>query len=351
MLLRRLARPMLAATFIWGGINVLRSPAGHAEAAKPVLDAFGPEDRPADETMVKIDAGVKIVAGSMLAFGKFPRLASTALAASLVPTTLAAHRFWEESDPEVRSAQQVQFLKNAGLLGGLLIAAADTEAKPSLGWRARRAARRAGESAQKTSHLATDLAAGLAGAVSVGGSGLQKDLQKKAVSVQKAAAATRAELEKRASEVDVSGMQKKAATRAASVAAEIDVPGLQKKAAKRAAAVQKAAAAKASEIDVSGLQKKAAKRAAAVQKAAAAKASEIDVSGLQKKAAKQAAALQKAATATRAEIEKKAPEVLEQASRLGHDLAARAAVVGTEVAHQAEGAAKDARKRLATLSS
>ena len=84
--------------------------------------------------------GSKIVAGTMLAFGKFPRLASTALAASLVPTTLAGHRFWEEDDPEVRAQQQIHFLKNVGLLGGLLIAAADTHGKPSLGWRARKAA-------------------------------------------------------------------------------------------------------------------------------------------------------------------------------------------------------------------
>src|SRR6185437_9205720 len=98
------------------------------------------DERPDDEMLVKIDAGVKIVAGTMLAFGKFPRLASTALAASLIPTTLAGHRFWEEDDPEVRAQQQIHFLKNLGLLGGLLIAAADTQGKPSLGWRARKAA-------------------------------------------------------------------------------------------------------------------------------------------------------------------------------------------------------------------
>src|SRR5689334_11671371 len=151
MLLRRAARPMLAAIFISGGIEALRSPQAHAQAAKPVLEAVGPavdqavevaplDQRPDDEMLVKIDAGVKIVAGTALAFGKFPRLASTALAASLVPTTLAGHRFWEEEDPEVRAQQQIHFFKNVGLLGGLMIAAADTQGKPSLGWRARRAA-------------------------------------------------------------------------------------------------------------------------------------------------------------------------------------------------------------------
>ena len=153
MILRRAARPMLAAIFITGGVEALRSPQAHVRAAKPVLEAVGPavdqavevapldlDERPDDEMLVKIDAGVKIVAGTMLAFGKFPRLASTALAASLIPTTLAGHRFWEEDDPEVRAQQQIHFLKNLGLLGGLLIAAADTQGRPSIGWRARKAA-------------------------------------------------------------------------------------------------------------------------------------------------------------------------------------------------------------------
>ena len=39
-----------------------------------------------------------------------------------------------------------------------------------------------------------------------------------------------------------------------------------------------------------------------------------------------------------------------QAGKLGHDVAARASAVGAEVAHQAEGVAKDTRKRVAVLS-
>ena len=175
MLLRRVARPMLAAIFIQGGIAALKSPQGHVQAAKPVLDAVTPvlekatdaaaptidkaaEAAPVDvprtttdwlddETLVKIDGGVKVVAGTMLALGKFPRLASTALAASLIPTTLAGHRFWEETDPEAKQAQQIHFFKNVGLLGGLLIAAADTEGKPSLAWRGRKAAKLAAAAA------------------------------------------------------------------------------------------------------------------------------------------------------------------------------------------------------------
>ena len=66
-----------------------------------------------------------------------------------MPTTLAGHRFWEHEDPKERFGQTSHFLKNAGLLGGLLLAAVDTEGKPSVGYRARRAASRAADATEK----------------------------------------------------------------------------------------------------------------------------------------------------------------------------------------------------------
>ena len=46
----------------------------------------------------RINGAVQVAAGLMLATGRFPRLSSALLAGSLVPTTLAGHRFWEEED-------------------------------------------------------------------------------------------------------------------------------------------------------------------------------------------------------------------------------------------------------------
>ncbi|MDQ3578545.1 MAG: DoxX family membrane protein [Actinomycetota bacterium] len=150
MILRRLARPLLAGIFISGGINALRAPEAHAEAAKPFLDdTLGkagdkvPAQLPTDPvTLVKIDGVVKVGAGIALAFGKFPRLSALLLSGSLIPTTMSTHRFWDEKDPAERQAQQVHFLKNLSLLGGLLLASADTAGKPSLGWRTKRAGHR-----------------------------------------------------------------------------------------------------------------------------------------------------------------------------------------------------------------
>lgn len=153
MILRRIARPLLAAIFVSGGINQMRQLEGHTKVAEPLLNKVigqksgsSPEGVPTDaRTLVRIDAMVKIGAGAALAFGRFPRLASLLLLGSLVPTTVAGHPFWEEEDPGQRDAQLVHFLKNAGIAGGLLLAAADTEGKPSVAWHARHTARLTGK--------------------------------------------------------------------------------------------------------------------------------------------------------------------------------------------------------------
>jgi len=153
VLIRRIARPMLATMFIAGGIDSLRNPAGKAQAAAPLLNKGAEalpdqltDNVPTDpDTLVKVNGAVQVGGGLLLASGKMPRLASLALAGSLVPTTFAGHPFWEESDPDAKAAQKIHFLKNVSLLGGLLIAAVDTEGKPSVGWRSRRAAKRASQ--------------------------------------------------------------------------------------------------------------------------------------------------------------------------------------------------------------
>ena len=152
MLVRRIARPLLSTIFIAGGIDALRNPAQRAAKASPLIDksvetlpGAVTQKVPADpETLVKINAAVQIGGGALLATGKAPRLASLVLAGSLVPTTLAGHDFWNETDPSLRAMQRTNFIKNVSLLGGLMIAASvDTEGKPSLGWRGRRAAKKA----------------------------------------------------------------------------------------------------------------------------------------------------------------------------------------------------------------
>src|SRR6476646_5599929 len=147
---RMIALPMLASMFVVGGINALRNAPAAAQKAGPVAEKLVPLARKAAPSvpipedpvvLVRINAAVQIGAAAALATGRAPRLSATVLAASLVPTTLAGHRFWEESDPQAKAMQRLQFAKNTSILGGLILAGVDTEGKPGLAWRARRAAK------------------------------------------------------------------------------------------------------------------------------------------------------------------------------------------------------------------
>jgi putative oxidoreductase len=158
-IVRRLARPLLATPLIQTGLDAARHPGPQAELARPVLDRVsGPLKLPQDQIMVVRAAGsVTVAAGLLLAIGKLPRLSALAIVLA-APAVQNTQPFWKEKDPELRRAQRTTFLKNLGLLGGTLLAAVDTEGRPGLAWRGRRAG-----------HVAADAArdAGAATALSV----------------------------------------------------------------------------------------------------------------------------------------------------------------------------------------
>lgn len=140
MIIRRIARPLLSSIFIFGGYNALRYASAHKDAAEPVIKRLAaplglPED---SELLVRVNGAAMVGGGVLVATGKAPRLGSLVLLGSIIPTTLT-HQWWDESDPQKKQGEQVQFFKNLSLLGGLLLAAADTEGKPGLTYRAKQA--------------------------------------------------------------------------------------------------------------------------------------------------------------------------------------------------------------------
>ena len=171
---RRIARPMLASIFVTSGLEGLLHPAERAKAAAPLVKSMsGPLRIPNDpELIVRANSATMLAAGTLLGLGKFPRLAGLVLAGSLVPTTYLAHPFWTVKDPAQRAQQKVHFIKNLGLLGGVLLAAVDTAGQPGLAYRAkhvnaeahrhasltRREARRAAKSARREAKLAVSRA-------------------------------------------------------------------------------------------------------------------------------------------------------------------------------------------------
>ena len=144
-IVRRIARPLLAASFVAAGLDAVLHPMPRAEAARPLVDRLAPSlGLPEDpELLVRANGALTVAAGTLLALGRLPRLSSLVLAATLVPSTYTEHAFWQEKDPQSRRTQRTLFLKNAGLLGGTLLAAVDTDGRPGLAWRGRRAVRQA----------------------------------------------------------------------------------------------------------------------------------------------------------------------------------------------------------------
>lgn len=135
-LLRVVSRPMLSSIFVYGGVQSLRNAPAMAAKVRPVSDKalsrlhdVAPQVPESIDpaTLVRINGAVHVVVGAMLATGRLPRLSGLLLAATLVPTTLVGHRFWNESDPGMRANQTTHFLKNVSLIGGLLMASLDPE--------------------------------------------------------------------------------------------------------------------------------------------------------------------------------------------------------------------------------
>lgn len=176
-LLRAAARTMLASHFIASGVKAVRDPTPLVPAAEPVADkivplvkqyapnqiaGYIPEDT---KTLVRVNGAAQVVGGLALATGRGRRLGSLLLAGSLIPTTIARHPFWSETDPELKAQARSHFLKNVSILGGVLLSAGDTEGKPSLAWRAQAG----GHAIAKSTSKATDRLAKKAGSLTDGG--------------------------------------------------------------------------------------------------------------------------------------------------------------------------------------
>lgn len=109
------ARAALAAPFIYLGYQAVQEPGGRVAMATD----FGIPEEYAD-LAVRANGAVMVLGGVAVATGICSRLGAAAVAGAMVPTTLAGHAFWNDSDPKARAASRTQFLKNLGLVGGLL---------------------------------------------------------------------------------------------------------------------------------------------------------------------------------------------------------------------------------------
>ncbi|MGZ4154937.1 MAG: DoxX family protein [Actinomycetota bacterium] len=107
-------RSMMAGIFIQSGWDTMREP---GERRIQQVAKIG---MPNAEAMVRFNGAAMLLGGLGLAVGIFPRAAATGLVLSLIPTTYAGHRFWEEDDAATMAQQRAHFFKNVAIIGGLI---------------------------------------------------------------------------------------------------------------------------------------------------------------------------------------------------------------------------------------
>lgn len=156
-IMRRLARPLLAAAFVDQGVQLARRPGDHAEAWSPVVEQvrqpLGLGDRDV-AFVVRVDGAAMAVSALLFGLGRLTRASALVMAASLAPAAASEHAFWRADGGDERKRQRTLFLKDLGLVGAALVSVVDTEGRPGLGWRSRRAAKDATRASKAAGRLA-----------------------------------------------------------------------------------------------------------------------------------------------------------------------------------------------------
>jgi len=116
-ILQRLGDAALGASFVVLGYQAAAEPGGRVAAAAEI-------GLRQPELAVRVNGAAMALGGAALVLGVRQRAAALGLVASLLPTTVAGHPFWKQTDPQARANHRIQVLKNVGLVGGLLGVAA-----------------------------------------------------------------------------------------------------------------------------------------------------------------------------------------------------------------------------------
>ncbi|MEJ5915184.1 hypothetical protein [Pseudokineococcus sp. 1T1Z-3] len=156
-IMRRLARPLLAAAFVDQGVQLVRRPGDHAEVWSPLVEQvrqpLGLGDT-STATLVRADGAAMAVSALLFGLGRLPRASALVMAASMAPAAVAEHAFWRADSVETRKQQRTLFLKDLALVGAALVSVVDTEGRPGLSWRGRRAAKDASRASKAASKVA-----------------------------------------------------------------------------------------------------------------------------------------------------------------------------------------------------
>jgi putative oxidoreductase len=118
-LTRAAARALLAAIFVYSGYGMFNNSERYAKLASAAVPML-----PEEPMLAKAQGATMLVAGTTLGLGILPKLSARILALTMLANTYIGHPFWKAEKPEDRRPQLVHFLKNVGLVGGLLYVSA-----------------------------------------------------------------------------------------------------------------------------------------------------------------------------------------------------------------------------------
>ena len=111
-----IGRILLAAIFLWSGFDKIGGFQG-------LIGAIASKGFPVPEFFAAATIALELIAGAMLVAGWKVRWAALALAAFTLLLAFLFHNFW--AVPEAQKVmQQIHFMKNMGIVGGLLYIAA-----------------------------------------------------------------------------------------------------------------------------------------------------------------------------------------------------------------------------------
>lgn len=156
-IVRFVARPLLASSYIAAGVDRLKNSDNTAEQLRPALQRIGSSVPSAkaiannEKLVAKLVGGAQVGAGVLLGLGKLSRLAALVLVAGSALNAVVEFRSADSSTKEGRTDRRNQLLKNVSLIGAVLLAAVDTNGHPSLAWRAEHFAQDARRNAKSLS--------------------------------------------------------------------------------------------------------------------------------------------------------------------------------------------------------
>ncbi|MBB6171891.1 putative membrane protein YphA (DoxX/SURF4 family) [Nocardiopsis mwathae] len=111
----------------------LASAAGHLTQPKAMAGYAQSKGIPVPTFAVFASGIVMLLGGLSILLGIWPDLGALLLVIFLVPTALLMHSFWQESEPDARQNEMIQFNKDISLAGASLMLFAFFAATPTLG--------------------------------------------------------------------------------------------------------------------------------------------------------------------------------------------------------------------------